>query len=316
MHAPIGLVDPLREMLLKRGERREGAAGERIALDELDPRLHLAFGPRAIRGAGARLHVPVATEGQVAGVKRHRPGRSITPTDQRAGIVAEHRQHDAAEVQEGGGDALTPIVLALVEKRFDEGPAGITQHRDQQKDRDGGTRDGHTLFAKVDLHLGPRRRFHAHRRDGRGSLRLPDRRHRPLDRPKPDDPLIAEQPMHDHRILLGRAGVERLCVSDDVVGQPPRRSHLLSRHDRVTAIPSHRVSRDAQLTRNRFRTPPAPRQLANRGDDFAFDHRYLRCRRYQIPSLKLHSPLLWGVRINGARGSISLSLYNGQCSLE
>jgi hypothetical protein len=100
---------------------------------------------------------------------------------------------------------------------------------------------------------------------------------------------IAQQQMHHDGIVLGDARIQRLGLADDVLGQPSRRPELLSGHDRMPAIPPHRVSRDAQLARNRLRTPPATRQLANRGDDLSLDHRYLRCRRYQIPSLKLHS---------------------------
>ena len=118
--------------------------------------------------------------------------------------------------------------------------------------------------------------------------------------------------MHHHGVVLGRACIQRLR-RHDVIGQPPRRAHLMPGHDRVAAIPPDRIARDTQLARNRLRTPPAIRPLANRGDDLSFDHRYLRRWRYQIPSLKLHSTLLpKGVRINGARGSISLPLYSCQ----
>jgi hypothetical protein len=75
-------------------------------------------------------------------------------------------------------------------------------------------------------------------------------------------------------------------------------------------VPSHGVTRDGQLARNRFRAPPALRQAADRGDHLAFDHRYLHQRRYQTPSLLLHVTSLRGVRITVARGSISLSLYS------
>ena len=120
MHALIGLVHPLCQMLLERGERREGAARQRVTLHELHPGLHLALGPRSIRGTGARLHVPVTTKGQVAGMECHGAGRPVASAHEGAGIVAEHGQHDAAEVQEGRRDALPPIVLALVEKGFHE----------------------------------------------------------------------------------------------------------------------------------------------------------------------------------------------------
>jgi hypothetical protein len=91
-------------------------------------------------------------------------------------------------------------------------------------------------------------------------------------------------------------------------GKRPRPNLSSSLH-RLTSGAPHRVSRDAQLPRDCLRTPPAIRQLANRRDDLSLDHRYLRRRRYQISSLELHSTSSRGVRISGARGSISLSLY-------
>src|SRR5262245_50125904 len=108
--------------------------------------------------------------------------------------------------------------------------------------------------------------------------------------------------MHHNRILLGDAHIERLDLAHHVVGQAPRRAHLAARDDCRPAIPPHRVSRHAQLARNRLRTPPAVRQLMDRGDDLSLDHRYLRCRRYQIPSLKLHSTLLRGSELMARRG--------------
>jgi hypothetical protein len=163
------------------------------------------------------------------------------------------------------------------------------------------------------LQLRTWRRLDPHRRDiGRARL-LPHRRHRALHRAQPDHaPLLAQQTMDDHGIALGDTGVERLRLAHDILGEPPQRARLVPGDERRRpAIPVHGVSRHAELFRNRLGTPAATRQLANRGDDLSLDHRYLRCRRYQIPSLELHSTTsLRGVRINGARGSISLSLYN------
>lgn len=186
----ISLLHPLGQVLLERGERREGAAGQGIALHKLDAGLDFAFRAGAIWRAGARLHVPVATERQVAGMKRHGPRRAIATADQRSRIVAEHREHHAAEMHERRRDALPPIILALVQKCFDEGATGITEDGDQQKHRDGRAGDSHALLAKVDLHLRARRRFHAHRRDIRRALRLPDGRHRTLHCPQPDGPAL------------------------------------------------------------------------------------------------------------------------------
>src|SRR5258708_3163717 len=69
-----------------------------------------------------------------------------------------------------------------------------------------------------------------------------------------------------------------------------------------------------RLPQGSLRAPSATRQPANRGDHVAFDHRYLRRRRYQIPSLLLHATSSRGVRITVARGSISLSLYTPRCA--
>jgi hypothetical protein len=77
--ALIGLVHPLGQILLARGKRRDGANRQRIALHEPHRGRDLAFGPRAIRGARARLHVPVTTEGQIASMECHRAGRPIAP---------------------------------------------------------------------------------------------------------------------------------------------------------------------------------------------------------------------------------------------
>jgi hypothetical protein len=57
-------------------------------------------------------------------VEVHRARRAIAPEDQRPRIVPENRRRDAAEVHERGRDALTPIVLALLEKGFYKSTAG------------------------------------------------------------------------------------------------------------------------------------------------------------------------------------------------
>ena len=194
-------------------------------------------------------------------MKRDRAGRAVATTDERAGIVAEDRQHDPAEVQERRGDPLAPIVLALVEKRFHEGASRIMKDGDQQKHRDrrAGNRDA--LLAEIDLHLRARRRFDAHRRDVGRALRLPHRRHGTLDRPQPDRPsLVVEQPVHDHGVVLGHARIQRLRGRHDVLGQPPWRSHLLPGHDRVAADTAGpycaRRPAPAQSLSNPTRGPP------------------------------------------------------------
>jgi hypothetical protein len=54
--------------------------------------------------------------------------------DQRARIVADYRPRHAAEVRQGRGDPAAPIVLPLIEKRFDERPARVAQDGDEQED--------------------------------------------------------------------------------------------------------------------------------------------------------------------------------------
>ena len=85
-----GAVDPLIRARHPGGqvrlERREG--GERqtrqgVSLDVFDARLRLAFRPRAVRRAGARLYVPIAAEGQVRRMEVHGAGRDIAPADTR-----------------------------------------------------------------------------------------------------------------------------------------------------------------------------------------------------------------------------------------
>jgi hypothetical protein len=61
----IGDRHPLRQVLLERAEGVEGLIRQPIALDVFDARFGLPFGPRAIGRARTRLHVPVATEGDL-----------------------------------------------------------------------------------------------------------------------------------------------------------------------------------------------------------------------------------------------------------
>ena len=118
--ALIGDRHPLCEVLLEGTEGVEGLIGQRIALDVFDARFGLAFGPRAIRRARTRLDVPVPTEGEVGRVEADGARRAIATEHQRARIVAQQRPGHAAEMREGRGDALPPIVSSLIEKRFDE----------------------------------------------------------------------------------------------------------------------------------------------------------------------------------------------------
>jgi hypothetical protein len=147
----------------------------------------------------------------------YRAGRAIPPKHKRPRIVAEDRRRDPAEVDERCGDALAPIVLALIEKRFNEESAGLTEDGDEQEDANGGPGDDHALLAEIDLQLCARRRFHAHRRDVGGALRLPHGCNRALYGAQPDDPsLLAQQPMHHDGIPLGDTRIERLGLAHHV----------------------------------------------------------------------------------------------------
>jgi len=117
--ALIGDRHPRGQVLLERGEGVEGLIRQRVPLDVFHARFRLAFGPCAIGRARARLHVPIATEGEVGRMETHRAGRAIATEHPRARIVAEQRARHAAEMREGRRDALAPIIAALIEKGFD-----------------------------------------------------------------------------------------------------------------------------------------------------------------------------------------------------
>jgi hypothetical protein len=192
------------------------------------------------------------------------------------------------------GDAFAPVVAALIEKRFHEEPTRVTEHRDQQKDAHGNSGDLDPLLPKIDLELVARRGLHAHRRERRRPLRSPQIRDRALDRARRhDDATLGQEPLHDHRIAGGHAGIQlarRLPVG--LRQLPRRRPDLDAGLHRLAPIAAHRVTRHAQLLCDGFAADASTRQIANRGHDVAVDHRYLRQRRYQNTRLKLHSTLL------------------------
>jgi hypothetical protein len=123
---------------------------------------------------------------------------------------------------------------------------------------------------------------------------LADVRHRPLDRPHADRHVARrQQPLHHDRIARCRTLVELAGRPAMLVTQPAgRRPDLHAGGDRLAQIAPHRIHRDADLAGNRLLPDAAIRQGANRGHHVAFDHRYLRRRRYQNASLELHSTLL------------------------
>ena len=149
-------------------------------------------------------------------------------------------------------------------------------------------------MTEVDLQLLAGWRFDSNGREGRDPLLASKVGDGALNRALAHGEAVSgQQSPHDHSIATCWAAVQLAGPRPRVVGQPPRRgSDLYTRPDRLPQISPHRVTRDADLACDRLATDPATRQLTNRGHDFAFDHRYLRCRRYQNARLELHSTLL------------------------
>ena len=132
----IGQRHPRHQVLLERAEGIERLIRQRIALDVFDAGFGLAFGPRAIRGARTRLHVPIATEREIGRVETTVPVARSRPRTNARALSPSSVRGTPTEMREGRGDALAPIVPPLIEKRFDEEAAGVAEHRDQQKDPD------------------------------------------------------------------------------------------------------------------------------------------------------------------------------------
>ena len=290
---------PRGEMRLERGERRRTRSpASALRFTYFDARFGLALGARAVRRARARLHVPVAAErADRPGGRRTVPVVAIAAEHQRARVVAEQRARHAAEVREGRRDPLAPVVLALVEKGFDEEPPRVAQHRDEQRTR-APTR---------------RRSARASRRSRSAAARPAPSRSAPSPAPRPAcarrmsatarstvrtltaTPRSRQQPLHDDRVALGRARRTAPAprrappsVSRRAVGRTWTPGHApAARRYRRTVL---RATPDA-----RARSPCCPhprlRQLANRGHQLALDHRHLRCRRYQLVPLELHPSL-------------------------
>jgi hypothetical protein len=175
-----------------------------IALHVFNAGFRFSFRPGPIRRAGARLDVPVATEGEIGGVKDHGAGRAIAPDHQGARIIAEDRPRHPAEMCEGGRDALGPIILSLMKKGFDEQPARVAQDRDEQEDAHPFAGDADPLLAEIDLQLIPGRALDAHRGELCGPAGPANIRDRPLHRPNADvNPALGQQPLHHDRIAAG-----------------------------------------------------------------------------------------------------------------
>src|SRR5262245_2601524 len=107
---------PRRQVTLERGKRVEVELRKAIPLRVFHAGFSFALRPRTIRGARARLHVPVPTEREIGRLK-HDGARGVIASEyQRARIVAEDRPRHTTEMGEGGRDALAPIILSLIQK--------------------------------------------------------------------------------------------------------------------------------------------------------------------------------------------------------
>ena len=211
------------------------------------------------------------------------------------------------------GDALAPIVLALIEKRFDEEAAGITQDRDQQKDRAPQCRRSARRFWPKSIcswspgAVSTRTVASAATRCAASNVG-----HRSLDRPDADRAARA-RPAGAARRPHCRRPAPSYSVRASARRRPsaaaPAGRTCTPGVDRLPQIPPHRIARDADLARNRLpahaATPPARESRSPPRLRPPVPPR----RRYQYLPLELHSTLLRGVRISVARGSISLSLY-------
>jgi hypothetical protein len=142
---------PRRQVPLERRERVEVLSRQAIVLRVFDARFGFAFGPRAVRGTRPRLHVPIAAEGQMRGMKDHAAGRAITAEDQCTRVITEEGARDPAEMLERRCNAFTPIILALIEKGFDEETARVTENGHEQEDSYPRAGDPHPLLPKIDL---------------------------------------------------------------------------------------------------------------------------------------------------------------------
>ena len=183
---------------------------------------------------------------------------------QRAGIVAEQRARDAAEMRERGGDPFAPVVAALIEKRFDEEAARVAEDRHEEEDADADAGNLQALLAEIDLQLVARCAFPrarspaaATRRSRRMSATA-----RSIVRTLTVQSALGEQPLDDDRIARRRPDVQRAGLLSALVRQPPRRrSDLLARLDRLAQIAPHRIHARrrprAQSSSCRLRDPPA-----------------------------------------------------------
>jgi hypothetical protein len=126
-------------------------------------------------------------------------------------------------MRERAGDALAPVILALIEESFDKEAARITEDRDQQEDPHLRAGDRHPLLAEINLQLVAWRRFHAYGRELRHPSLAAKVRHRSLDGPDTDgEPTLSQQAPHHNRIPVRWPAIQRPRLEPPIVGQPPR----------------------------------------------------------------------------------------------
>jgi hypothetical protein len=126
---------------------------------------------------------------------------AILADDECTGSVDQDPLRHAAERAERAGETLTPVVLALTQRRAREDPARVAEHGDEQVDLDPHAGDRDPPLAEVDLHLVTRRRLESHRRELGGALGLTMRREHTLQRPQRHlDILLGKQPLHDDTV--------------------------------------------------------------------------------------------------------------------
>ena len=178
----------------------------------------------------------------------------------------------------------------------------------------------HPLLAEIDLQLVARRRFDAHRRQrappaAPGAVGATARSMvRTLPVTAPLGAAAAARRPHCPRPAPSysvRASARDSSVSRRAARVGPARPPIA-----LPQIPPHRITRDADLARNRLLAEPATRQLriavtispSTTGTSAVGDT--------NIPPRAPFDPPPEGVRISVARGSISLSLYRWNLPVE
>jgi hypothetical protein len=260
----VGGDHPSREMRLESGEALEGAASDGISLHVADPRLGLALCACPVRTASARRHAPVGAKGAERRVHMHDACLGVAPEDQRARIVDQHRLRDAAEVQEGTGQSLAPVVVSLAQESPDVDPSRIAQYGDEEVDPHLSPADDHAPLTKVDLELMTWRCLEAHRRHLGGAASLAMRRHCPLQSAQLHrDPALAQELPRDYRIA-GRLAIEQGHGDRPLISVEPSSSRpLLRSRLRPREVPTGSTATDSERRCDALGSPAHRGQPSN-----------------------------------------------------